>query len=157
MPVRELNGTEFQALAAQVLKAGHLLRFQASGHSMQPLICDGDFLTAAPFAGKAHLGDVLLVDPGHGRLLAHRVVRIGPGGFLVQADSSPEADGWIPTAQVLGQITIIEHGSVKTRLDAPVQRARSWLWVKLSQHSALTGWLPAPLRARLKDFFFGLQ
>ena len=44
VPVGRLNGSEFHDLAGDILDSGHLLRFQASGSSMQPFIHDGDIL-----------------------------------------------------------------------------------------------------------------
>jgi hypothetical protein len=71
-----LNGIEFQGLTRQILYIGCGVRFQACGGSMQPFIHAKDILEIAPLTGKQiKYGDVLLVESGEGRLLAHRVVK----------------------------------------------------------------------------------
>lgn len=107
---------KFAELMASVLHTGTPFRFQASGSSMDPFIKNGDMITVTPSSGKrARTGDVVAFLPPQGRLAVHRVVRNSKEHILVKGDNSPQPDGWIGQAQILGSVTTIE------RLSRPVR------------------------------------
>ena len=78
MKKHKLDSLAFRALAYDLLRAGHSLRFQAQGRSMLPTIQDGDVLQVAPVQPQQlRRGDIVLVDlqqGGAGKLRAHRLV-----------------------------------------------------------------------------------
>ncbi|MFO0749856.1 MAG: S24/S26 family peptidase [Myxococcota bacterium] len=90
-------------LAREHLAAGRPLVTRASGHSMWPLIRDGATVTILPLAADPRVGDVVLVDAGQAGLVLHRVVAIGPAGFVVKGDARPTADGAVPREGILGR------------------------------------------------------
>lgn len=156
MSVRRLNGAQFRDLAAPVLRDGHRLRFQARGGSMEPFIKDGDVLEVAPLGeGRARHGDVLLVEAGDGRLLAHRVIKTGRRGgerwFLLRGDACPDPDGWFDTKHLLGRVLIVDRGGRRINLASPSARLSARLWVTIAPWTSRFSWLPERPRHYLRQ------
>ena len=133
MPEREIDTGEFEALAADILKADGTLRFRARGDSMRPFIRNDDMIEleqAQP--GRLRFGDVVLCRLGNGRLVVHRITRLKDGAARVQGDARAMPDGWVPLAQVLGRVTAVERGGRHFRLDSPWEAAAGGLWLALA-------------------------
>jgi signal peptidase I len=110
IPSQAMPNEKFAELMASVLHTGTPFRFQASGSSMDPFIKNGDVITVTPSSGKrARTGDVVAFLQPQGRLAVHRVIRNSKGRLLVKGDNSPQPDGWIGLAEVLGSVTRIER------------------------------------------------
>ena len=157
MSVLGLNGTEFQALTVQLLAEGYQVRFQASGESMQPFIQDKDILEVAPIKGKRiKQGEVLLVETGEGRLLAHRVVKIGRNNgipyYYTRGDSCTIPDGSFRIENILGRVEIVERGNKRIKLTSSLQRKRAMVWVRIMPWVSKFSWLPEGLRRRVRDW-----
>ena len=155
MSILELNGTDFRILAGQILAGGHRVRFIAAGASMRPFIQDGDILEVAPLSrNRIHLGDVLLVVTGGGRVLAHRVVKIrqqaGNSIFLIKGDSSASTDGWFEIKNILGRVEILEHAGLVLNLTSVAQRWRAWIWITGNPWIGNFSWLPPRFRRLVK-------
>jgi signal peptidase len=99
-------------LLRAVLARNVPFRFRARGSSMYPFIRDGDRVTVFPIAGAGFQpGDVVaFVENGAGRLVVHRIIADSSGVFLMQGDNNPAPDGWVPLANVLGRVTLVERG-----------------------------------------------
>lgn len=159
MSVRRLNGAQFRDLAEPVLRDGHRLRFQARGSSMGPFIKDGDVLEVAPLGkGWVRLGDVLLVEAGDGRWLAHRVIktrrRNGERWFLLKGDACPDPDGWFDTKHFLGRVLIVDRGGRQIDLTSPSVRLSAQLWVTIAPWTSRFFWLPERLRHFLRQILY---
>ncbi len=157
MSVLGLNGTEFQALAEQLLAEGHRVRFQASGESMQPFIQDKDILEVAPLEGKRiKPGDVLLVETGEGRLLAHRVVKIsrnnGTTFYVTRGDGCITTDGRFRLENILGRVETVERGNKRIILTSILQRLRALLWIRIMPLIRRFFWLLEGFRRRVRDW-----
>jgi hypothetical protein len=132
----------FAGLSADILRHGKSLRFRARGASMHPLVQDGDTLLVHPLdAGVVRVGDVVLCSSGLDRVLVHRVLhrRMNSQGYsyLVQGDQMLSPDGWIPQAQVYGQVAGIERAGKRIDMRRPVMRVLGWLAVLRSHwHTA---------------------
>jgi signal peptidase I len=151
VPVRRLNGREFHDLAGQILQSGHLLRFQASGSSMQPFIHDGDILEVAPLSGKhVRSGEVLLVEAVNGDWLAHRVVktrnRDGRLAILIKGDACSYPDGWFGLDDILGRVVTVQRDSQRIQLTSIAERRRAKMWVAIAPWIRRLSWLPQRLR-----------
>lgn len=151
MSVIGLNGSEFSDLARQFLRDGTKVRFQARGGSMHPYIRDGDILVVAPFDLKdIDIGDVLLVDAGEGRLLAHRLVGINRNNrkirCLIKSDASDKSDGWFIHEDILGCISVVERGAQRFDLLTRGHRLKARLWVTFAPWASRLSWLPGELR-----------
>jgi signal peptidase len=160
MSVRRLNGAEFHDLASAILQTGHLLRFQASGGSMQPFIRDGDTLEVAPLAREhVRYGDVLLVETCDGKWLAHRVVKIGrrdgKPAFLIKGDACSNPDGWLGIECVLGRVVVVEHDRQLITLTSKSHQCLSGIWVMIAPWIPKFSWLPERLRQYLRRLLFG--
>lgn len=108
------SSTDFSGLSAEILQLGKSLRFQARGHSMQPLVRDGDFLLVKPLGERRPgLGDVVLCVTESDEVLVHRVIRrhLRSDGyhFLVQGDQVAQPDGWIARDQIYGKVEAIKR------------------------------------------------
>jgi signal peptidase I len=160
MSILGLNGTEFHALAGQILGSGHRVRFQASGGSMQPFIQSGDILVVAPLAGtRIKCGDVLLVEAGEGRLLVHRVVKTGRRNgisvYLIKSDTCALPDGWFRSENILGRVEVVERGGQQIRLSSGAQQMRARVWVTINPWVAKFSWLPAWFRHLVRNWLLG--
>lgn len=91
------------ALVREHLAAGRPLTLRAEGHSMWPLIGDGDLVVVRPLTHALAVGDVLLV-VHRARLVLHRVVRLTPGGVVTKGDAVAHVDGLIAHVDVLGAL-----------------------------------------------------
>jgi hypothetical protein len=151
MSVIGLNRGEFSSLARQILESGNRVRFQASGGSMYPFIQNNDFLEVAPLSGKRiKCGDLLLVEAGDGRLMAHRVIKIShtEGGaiYLIKSDTCASPDGWFRVENILGRVDVVERGKRRIILSSASQQFRARVWVSVTPWSSIFSWLPARLR-----------
>ena len=158
MSVIGLNRVDFRSIASQILASGHRLRFQASGGSMQPFIQDKDILEVAPLAGKRiHCGDVLLIEAGEGRLLAHRVVRIdhhdGIFIYLIKSDIGASPDGWYRLENILGRVELVDRGTKRMRLKSPLRQLKARLWVTITPCALKMSWLPQWFRQGVRNWF----
>jgi signal peptidase I len=160
MSIYGLNGVEFQGLTRQILQAGHAVRFQAGGGSMQPGIRDGDILEVAPVrVGQIRRGDVLLFEADGGRVLAHRVLKTGrlqgEVVVLLKGDACPNPDGWFQADHILGRATAVQHGGQRIDLTRPGRRLLAGLGLVLLPWASKFNWLPGPLRRSIKHFLLG--
>lgn len=98
-------------LIEAVHEKGASFRFQARGHSMTPVIRDGDVITLTPLGSKMPgRGDVLAFRHSERpRLLVHRVIRKKENLFFIKGDNCSESDGWIPAKNLLGLATRVER------------------------------------------------
>ncbi len=131
-----LAGPEFSELAADLLGGGHALRFQARGGSMVPFIKHGDVVEVQPVEAAAiRRGDVVLCRNGGGRVVVHRVVRVGRENgqivLVVKGDALARPDGRIPPGDVLGQVVAVERGGKRFELNEGRWRMAGRLWTRL--------------------------
>lgn len=121
------SSPDFSGLSAEVLRLGKSLRFQARGHSMQPLVRDGDILLVKPLGERLpRVGDVVLCVTESSTVLVHRVIRrqLHSEGYryLVQGDKVSQPDGWIPRTQIYGRVAAIEREGSEINIKNPVMR-----------------------------------
>ena len=109
-PPDEMN---FAPVLADMLSSGHAVRFTAPGHSMHPVIRNGDALLVTPLDRPAHPGDILLYRDAGGRPLAHRLVGFAAKGdslsLVLKGDSATAPDLPVRPAQVLGRVSALER------------------------------------------------
>ncbi len=126
----------FRELCADLLRAGHAVRFTAAGTSMNPSIRAGDILVVGPATvGHVRTGDVVLYQAPRG-LTAHRVVGLGeqPGVLRCRGDAPGSEDEAVTAEQLLGRVDDVE----RPRLTGSADRRRSARFV---------AWLLARARA----------
>jgi signal peptidase I len=104
----------FTHIVADLLASGQTVRFTAPGHSMHPVIRNGDALLVTPLERTAHPGDILLYRDAGGRPVAHRLIGFaaenGAPALVLKGDSAPAPDLPVRTAQVLGRVSTLERG-----------------------------------------------
>lgn len=100
----------FESVLIDVLGAGHVARFRATGNSMYPTIRSGDCLHLAQ-SSQLSAGDVVLVRAKRG-LTAHRIVAITEDGFLIRGDNALTNDPVVLHEDVIGRVTAIERNGV---------------------------------------------
>jgi phage repressor protein C with HTH and peptisase S24 domain len=93
-------------LAAELLREGRAVELPALGTSMRPLFAPGDALVVRPATvADVRPGDVVLVER-HGRLCAHRLMRITPATLELRGDDLPAPDPPLPHAALLGRVEV---------------------------------------------------
>ena len=128
-------------LAADILSEGDLLRFRVHGGSMHPFIRDEDIIEVKPIeASVIRLGDVIFYRSARGRLLAHRVIKVGAQrgqvALVTKGDSVSRPDQLVRPEQVLGQVVAIKRAGRTIRLDRGIYQPISVLWARLSPYSS---------------------
>ena len=135
---------DIASLSADILDAGHQLRFHAPGGSMRPFIRPGDILEIHPRQpGQIPpLGAVVLSIDDKQRVIAHRVVRrfkeLDNLLIVTQGDALVKPDAPIPVTQVLGIVIAIMRGKRRITIQQDAWRALGIIWLAL-----------APLRPQL--------
>jgi hypothetical protein len=119
-----LSGTSLVDLFRAVLEKGVRFRFQAKGFSMSPFIKDGDVVTVSPLSDRSPgIGDVVaFIHQGTGKLVVHRLVGKRGDSYLIKGDNSPETDGLIPKANILGCVRKVERDGKKVFLGIGPER-----------------------------------
>lgn len=122
--VLSLSGPALLEFLRAVLAKGASFRFKARGFSMLPFIQDGDVLTVAPRpARKPRPGGVVaFCHPETGKLVVHRVLARRTRGYLLRGDNTPEADGLVPSANVLGCVDRVERRGRRVRFGQGPER-----------------------------------
>ena len=120
----------FGQLSAEILRAGHDLRFRARGTSMSPLVRDGDRVLVRPVdPSSVRVGDVVLCSSQPDRVVVHRVVSrlAGPDGphLTVQGDGLSRPDGSIPAGRIYGRVVAVERGGAHVDMDHPLVKVLS--------------------------------
>jgi len=132
-----LESDGFESLADEVLSKGDTLRFRARGISMQPFIRDGDILEIQPNVGELfRTTDIVLCKSPKGKLVAHRIVGIKPGGegrakLIIQGDALGQPDGNIDPGDVLGRVVAVIRDGEYKRVDTPFMRFAGHLWMRV--------------------------
>lgn len=142
----QLSGVALASLMQAVLETGAHFRFPAKGISMIPFIRDQDVVTVAPSNRRPRVGDVIaFLHPQSGKPILHRVIERDSHGYWTQGDNSAAADGWIPSAAVLGTIVAVEHQGRPVRFGlGPERMFIAWLsphrrlWRRI--YAFLRGW-----------------
>jgi len=98
-----------EIVIAAILADGRIVRFEAGGDSMYPLIRSGDRLLVEPVAPRAlRRGDVVLARLDRG-LTAHRIVRIDGDTITTRGDNCDGDDPPFTPAQLLGRVRAVER------------------------------------------------
>jgi len=128
----------FRELSTEILKKGHVLRFQAWGISMHPFIKHGDIIKIKPVEPeKLKAGDVIFYSVKERGFIAHRLIkktkgRRGEPLFVTKGDSCPEFDGTISPSQVLGKVISIERNGKEISMENGIARLKNFLLSKAS-------------------------
>lgn len=154
--VLALSGVALQEVLQAVLAKGASFRFKARGFSMHPFIQDGEVVTVSPVqVDRLWPGDIVaFCHPETGRLTVHRILKKTAQGFVLRGDNCPEADGLVPTVNILGRVTqggrsgrIIRLGWGPERLGLALLSRYHLLQPLLSQIRQVVG----PFLPRTKD------
>ena len=113
MKTTELFGQELLELADEVVGRGGLLAFRARGHSMAPVIADGDRVVLGPLdPGGPRVGDVVLIRVNPGPRL-HRLVQGGKDDdgpfFIARGDAPGAGQDRIRTGDICGRVVRVNR------------------------------------------------
>ena len=93
-------------IAAEMLRAGHVVELPFGGASMRPLFAPGDLVRVDPVApAQLRAGDVVVADIG-GRLLCHRLVYVDADRVVLRGDDSCEMDAPLPLDAIVGRVEV---------------------------------------------------
>jgi signal peptidase I len=120
-----LNPKNVQPLLREHLDQDGVIRFQASGGSMRPLIRSGDHVVVRPF-DQLSSGDILLFQQDQ-NWFVHRLIRQVPGTdgkmrLILQGDARMAPDPSAEIEVVLGRVTAIERAGRVYPLDRTTAR-----------------------------------
>jgi|GEM_PF-1322722 ribosomal protein S18 acetylase RimI-like enzyme len=116
------SSEEFEKLYRDVSRNAGIVRFQARGGSMWPLIQSGDWVLLAPNregGPDVRIGDIVLVKRPEG-LCMHRVVKRVREGIMTKGDVSFGHDGITPPEDILGKAVAVERGARRIDLTSGV-------------------------------------
>jgi len=135
------TAADFAGLSAELLRLGKVVRFQARGNSMQPLLRDGDILSVSPVDhDQIRVGDVLMCSSQQNFIVVHRVIskqtKFKECRFLVKGDHAEKPDGWIQASQVYGRIIAFERQGKKIGLETLTMKTLG-LMVVFNSHRAI--------------------
>jgi signal peptidase I len=106
-------------VCTELLGEGFCINFHTPGQSMYPTIRDGEKVSVEPVLERdIKRGDILLYKC-HGRLIAHRVIRIHSReekSLVLRGDALNEPDAPVKFNQVLGRVVAVERGGRKLKL-----------------------------------------
>ncbi|MCE7938124.1 hypothetical protein DCC79_00865 [bacterium] len=96
-------------LAHASLRENGRLRLRVVGHSMAPLLHDGDLVWVEPMPAKRlQCGDLVLVRLAED-LLTHRLIAVDSQGWHTKGDNVGEADPPVAAAAILGKVVSAER------------------------------------------------
>jgi phage repressor protein C with HTH and peptisase S24 domain len=93
------------AHAVQALAQGQTVAIRPRGHSMAPLVHDGDEVTLAPLAAEEApaKGDIVLVKV-HGRVFLHKVIAVKHGSTFLIGNNRGGLNGWVGRRSIYGKM-----------------------------------------------------
>ena len=138
---------EFAGLSAELLRLGKVVRFQARGNSMQPLLRDGDILSVSPVDfDQIRIGDVIMCSSHSGCIVVHRVIlrknKFEQNQLLVKGDQAEKPDGWINSSQIYGRVAAFERQGNKVALDSLIMKTLGLMAVLNSRKAILSKGIP---------------
>jgi signal peptidase I len=146
------NRADVFELGRQVLKQGYLLRFRASGRSMDPFIRNGDVIEIKPIdISKVRIGDVILYRTFCGTWVVHRAIEKHEAGgritLVIKGDAAQGSDRQVCREQVLGKVVAIERAKKGTHERIGLDNAR-WKLLNLlfAVFSSFSPWIYPVLR-----------
>jgi len=92
-----------------------------SGSSMYPTLSKRDLLETTPYQNKKpKVGDVILfLPPEEKNYFIHRIVNIGPKGFLTRGDNNSDIDAWaLQEEDIYGRVIAAHQGERSRRIYA---------------------------------------
>ena len=110
--------SRFEELVFGLLRAGHPARFVATGQSMEPAIRDGEPVVVRPVRTAELADGMVVLVASHGRLLAHRIVRLEPDRIHTRGDAVGGEDPPVEPGEVLGRVTAVVRGGEERALGA---------------------------------------
>ncbi len=109
-------------LAWAIVEKGGVLRFQAHGASMFPLIQNGDIVEVLAIGSEPPaIGDILLTQGATRTVKAHRLISVSRKGekrlFTTMGDNSFTPDEPVSTDEIIGRVVAVTHGGLVPDLD----------------------------------------
>ena len=128
---RALDPDELAEMIRLAIKAGHSVCFNAPGGSMLPFIHSDDKICVSPVEETSiRVGDILIfVRPPDNQVIAHRVVKCSPDGFLCKGDNVTSLnDGWMSYGSILGRVDRVQRDGKDVRMGVKLgNRLIAWL------------------------------
>ncbi len=167
-----LQGATLRAVLKAWGQAGRQHAIPVTGHSMLPLIQDGDHVLVAHGASGVRRGDIALFRRGD-TFIAHRVLHVYGGNVgplvITKGDSAHHLDPAWHADEMVGRVLAVRRGDQHLSLDTTFWRALGWLiasttlvWRRLDGWSCalkqrLVGPRPDPLTAVLRQGIWALS
>lgn len=148
--------TQYLSLCEAILSDGNALRIRARGHSMHPVIRDGDEVRISPVApDDVRVGDILCFRSQLEIVVVHRVIGIrtveGRVYFRMKGDLALVVES-VPAAAVLGRVVEVGREDRAWSMETP--RAR--LFARLLALGSYPFTIVYLALVKTKRFFLGV-
>lgn len=125
---------------------------RVAGDSMEPTLRDGDRVeVVSAHRGELTVGDLIVFRAG-GELVVHRLLRVGPEGFLEMGDNRTMAAHY-PWPATIGRVAAAERDGFRTDLSTEAARrtgrARAARSLRRHRAEGFASKLPGSLLRRL--------
>lgn len=119
-----LSRDSLRELAEAVLRKNRLLRIQARGHSMSPIIRNGDIIVISPLRDrKPGYGDVLaFVHQPCNSLTVHRMIHKQNDRYYFRGDNCLGSPEMATADQLLGRLSGVERNGIPIRFGLGPER-----------------------------------
>lgn len=108
-PVLELSGKALGELVNEFMRNKKAIKFTTKGHSMAPIINQGDIVTISPYLHRSpDPGDIVAyLHPQTRGLIIHRLIKITPESFVAKGDNCRNNDNACKTEYIIGHVSQI--------------------------------------------------
>ena len=136
-------------LVARAVRGAGLASLKVTGFSMLPAIWPGDVLTVQSLSPDLLQPGQILLYRRHGKLTAHRILRVAGDHLVTRGDCVPSLDPPVGWDEVVGQVVGINRNGRAVKLQSSFwQRAAAGL-LRRSQPCT---WVLVCLRAAAQRF-----
>lgn len=114
-----LSGKALGELVKEFMTNKKSIKFRTKGHSMIPVILQGDIITISPYGkGTPVQGDIVAyINPETQGLIVHRLIKIARSAFVAKGDNCRHKDAVYGTNLILGYVQQInKKNSMRNKL-----------------------------------------
>lgn len=120
--VLNLSSKAIGELVEEFMQKEKTIKFKTKGHSMRPIISEGDIITLSPYIQRSpNSGDIVAyIDSFSKGLIIHRLIRFSKSTFIAKGDNCRNNDAIHSKKCILGYVSQINQKvSIRNKLLLP--------------------------------------